>query len=127
MPVLGKLCKHANMMISQATILKTAPTDIDDCTALDCRLGNAPFITSAVAFHGSATGNVTLAFYTSMDGTNYDTEAFATDTLTCVQGTTVRTSTKIDGEPLYIKVIATNADTSYSATALLIEGTITRI
>ena len=76
-------------------------------------------IQAEVTFHASATGNVVLTFFNSVDdGTTVDDATgatLATLTVTCDQGETVAITQKLEGYP-HVTVVATNADASYDQT-----------
>lgn len=76
-------------------------------------------IQAEVTFHASATGNVVLTFFNSVDdGTTVDNATgatLATLTVTCAAGETVAITQKLEGYP-HVTIIATNADASYDQT-----------
>lgn len=88
---------------------------------IDCRNLKAIALTGRATFDASATGNVTVCMFFSPDGVNYDTTAFSTLTLTCVQsGTVQKTAITEVPDTGWVRVNVINGDSSYAQTAVAV-------
>ena len=75
-------------------------------------------ITTRLIFNGSGTVDATINLYYSPDGSNYDTEAFATWDLTVDVGATVQRTVVLDvPEHGFIYASIVNGDSSYTLTS----------
>ena len=108
---------YTTEILDKATILATASATTQTLQ-LD---GQKVNITGECTFHASATGDVTMSLYTSVDGTNWDTVVAETaTTITCVAGATARKSfTPGDAaqRARFLKIVLNNADATYAITA----------
>lgn len=74
-------------------------------------------ITGRCTFNASGTKDATVKIFYSPDGTNWDTDAYASFTLAVDAGNTVQsTSYAVMPEHGYAKFAVSNGDTSYSIT-----------
>ena len=88
---------------------------------VNCRNLGHVGVTARATFDASATGNVVVSLFYSPDGKNYDTTAFETVTLTCVQSGTVQ-ATKLISVPDtgFVKISVANADATYDAVSVMV-------
>jgi hypothetical protein len=105
-------------ILSAAILVKSATLQAG---CVNCRNLGHVGITARATFNSSATGNVVASLYYSPDGKNYDTAAFETVTLTCVQGSAVQV-TKLISVPDtgFVKIQVANADATYDAAGLMV-------
>ena len=113
--------KTATEIITEASLAASATTALADCTAVDCTKATQLVFVFVGTFNASATDGATITLWPSYDGTNYDTSGWNSWTwgIAVDAGNTVREhSLAISPVPKYMKIKVTNADSSYTITAL---------
>ncbi len=114
------LTKTVTAILSNKTAAASTATLLSDCTAIDTsQATNACAIEVLLTFHASATLGATLKVYGSYDGTNWDTDPFATGSIGKVSGARSKSFSFIPG-PKYVRAQIQNLDTGQSITAITI-------
>ena len=120
--------KTAYTIINESSIAAGASTTLADCTALSLARAITLYLQAEATFDASATGGLTIKYYTSNDNTNWDTVEWLTDTVAVSPGNTVRVPfNPISTAPLYLKALVENLDSTYAVTNVRIIATLTEV
>lgn len=107
-------------ILAGKTAAASGSTLVTDCTTVDTSQStNALGITVLLTFNAGASLGATLNMYGSYDGTNWDTDPFATGSIGKVSGARSKSFSFIPG-PKYVRAQIQNLDTGQSITAITI-------
>ena len=116
--------KSTITMINLASLAAASSSTAADCTALDLSRTLSLFFEVEATFDASATSGLTIKWYASYDGTNWDTAEWLTDSVAVSAGSTVRVPLNpIDPSPMNLRAIITNDDATYAVTNLKLIAT----
>lgn len=111
--------KSPTTIVDVSSLAAGASTTLADCSLVDLSRTINTFIQVAATFNASATGGLTIKWYASYDGTNFDTTPWLTDTVECDPGNPVQVPLNpINPSPMYLKCTVTNDDSTYAVTNL---------
>ena len=120
--------KTAYTILSKDSITAGASTTLADCTALHLARAITLYLQVEATFDASATGGLTIKYYTSNDNANWDTVEWLTDTVAVSPGNTVRVPfNPISTAPLYVKATITNEDATYAVTNVRLIATVMEV
>jgi len=116
--------KTAVTMINLSSLAGGASSTGTDCTALDLSRTIALFFELEATFDASATDGLSVKWYCSYDGTNWDTAEWLTDSVAVSAGNSVRVPLNpINPSAMYLRAIIQNNDSTYAVTNLKLIAT----
>ena len=116
--------KTAITIIDLSTLAAGASTTGADCTALDFSRTIALFFELEATFDASATDGLTISWFCSYNGTDWDTAEWLTDTIAVSPGNSVRVPLNpINPSAMYLRAVIQNNDSTYAVTNLKLIAT----
>ena len=116
--------KTTMTMIDLSTLAAGASTTGADCTALDLSRTIALFFELEATFDASATDGLTVSWFCSYNGTDWDTAEWLTDSVAVSAGNSVRVPLNpINPSAMYLRAIIQNNDSTYAVTNLKLIAT----
>ena len=116
--------KTTMTMIDLSTLAAGTSTTGADCTALDLSRTIALFFELEATFDASATDGLTVSWFCSYNGTDWDTAEWLTDSVAVSAGNSVRVPLNpINPSAMYLRAIIQNNDSTYAVTNLKLIAT----
>jgi len=116
--------KTAITLIDLSTLAAGASTTGADCTALDLSRTIALFFELEATFDTSATDGLTISWFCSYNGMDWDTAEWLTDTIAVSPGNSIRVPLNpINPSAMYLRAVIQNNDSTYAVTNLKLIAT----